>query len=236
MSMALKQVNKKLKAFMKSLVGSRILDLYLKYKGITLLTTATLVPVALILGKDAFEKVVMNDKQNGGFKIPSDIPVVDDDLIGNYLKLAGVGTLGAITPSTLVPLGVLMLLYNVHTTGSLVGGGKGVGNELMKYVKKVWGNRVLDLFVKYQGLKVLSASTLVPIALLLGRDMLEEVLSKNQSGGAKTPIPDDLPIVDDPLVGNYLKLTGLSLLSLTPSTLVPLGLVALLHNLYFEDN
>ena len=231
---ALKNASKKLKNFASSLVGSRVLDLYLKYKGIKMLTTATLVPVALILGKDMFEEVVMSESQTGG-KIPDNLPALDDPLVGTYLKLAGIGSLTTITPSTLVPLGVLMLLYDVYEDGQLMGGGNGVGSELMKFVKKVWGNRVLDLFVKYQGIKMLSASTLVPIALLLGRDALESVLIGEQEGGALPSIPDDLPVIDDPLVGNYLKLAGLSMLDLTPSTLLPLGLVAVLYNLYFSE-
>lgn len=236
MAMAMRQVSDKLKDFVRSIVGNRVLDLYLKYKGITMLTTATLVPVALLLGKDMFEDVILStDNQTGGDFIPDELPVVDDPLIGNYLKLAGIGSLAAITPYTLIPLGVLMLLYNIHETDSLIGGGNGMGNELMRYIKKIWGNRVLDLFVKYQGLKVLSASTLVPIALLLGRDMLEEVLSSNQKGGAKLPIPDDLPVIDDPLLGNYLKLAGISMLDLSASTLVPLGLVAVLYQMYLSN-
>ena len=45
---ALKNASRKLKNFAQSLVGNRIFDLYLKYKGISMLTTATLVPVALL--------------------------------------------------------------------------------------------------------------------------------------------------------------------------------------------
>ena len=234
--MSFKKVNNKLKKFVKSLVGNRVLDLYLKYKGITILTTATLVPVALLLGKDAFEKFILNSKiQSGGDLIPNKLPLVDDPLIGNYLKLAGVGSLASITPYTLIPLGILMLLYNVYETNTLIGGGNGTRSELMKYVNKIWGNRILDLFVKYQGLKVLSVSTLVPIALLLGRDMLEQVLLSKQKGGANLHIPEDLPLIDDPLLGNYLKLAGISMLDLSASTLIPLGLVAVLYQIYFSN-
>ena len=236
MSMSFKKVNNKLKKFVKSLVGNRVLDLYLKYKGITILTTATLVPVALLLGKNAFEEFILNSKnQSGGDLIPNRLPLMDDPLIGNYLKLAGIGSLASITPHTLIPLGVLMLLYNVYETNTLIGGGNGTRSELMKYVNKIWGNRILDLFVKYQGLKVLSVSTLVPIALLLGRDMLEQVLLSKQKGGANLHIPEDLPLIDDPLLGNYLKLAGISMLDLSASTLIPLGLVAVLYQIYFSN-
>ena len=75
-------VSKKLRDFAQSLVGNRVLDLYLKYLGVKTLTTATLVPVALIAGKSAMEKFLKNVEQKGGAKLP----VLDDPLIGNYLR------------------------------------------------------------------------------------------------------------------------------------------------------
>ena len=57
--MSLKRISDKLYNFGSSLVSNRVLDLYLKYNGIKMLTTATLVPVALILGKDVFENIIM---------------------------------------------------------------------------------------------------------------------------------------------------------------------------------
>ena len=228
---ALKTVSNKLRSFGRNLVGNRVFDLYLKYNGIKLLTTATLVPVALIMGRDAFENYVMDQTSQEGGMIPSKLPVIDDPLVGTYLKLAGLTSVSALTPQTLVPLGVAMLLFDVYER-SQTGGQRG-GAELMKYVKSIWGNRVLDLFVKYQGLKVLTSATLVPFALLMGRDALEDVLSGDQAGGS--PIPDDLPILDDPLVGNYLKLAGVSTLALSAETLLPVGLVAVLYHLYFEE-
>lgn len=227
----LRTVSNKLRDFGRKLVGNRFFDLYIKYNGIKLLTTATLVPVALIMGKNAFEEYIVEQRSQDGGMIPSNLPVIDDPLVGTYLKLAGLTSVTALTPQTLVPLGVAMLLYDVYER-SQSGGQKG-GAELMKYAKSVWGNRVLDIFVKYQGLKVLTSATLVPFALLMGRDVLEDILTGDQEGGS--PIPDDLPIVDDPLVGNYLKLAGVSTLSLSSGTLLPLGLVAVLYHLYFEE-
>jgi hypothetical protein len=237
------KVSNKLYDFASDLVGNRVLDLYLKYNGIKMLNTATLVPIALILGKNAFENIVM-EQRGGNLKIPDDLPVIDDPLVGSYFKLAGIPALAAITPQTLVPLGVLMLLYNLYETGQLgifsddlsssFTGRQSGGSELMKYIKNLWGNRVLDLFVKYQGLKTLTSATLVPFALLLGRDALEEVLSNKQRGGSRLTIPDDMPVLDDPLVGNYLKLAGIGSLSIAPNTLIPLGLAALLYHIYLE--
>jgi hypothetical protein len=113
-------------SFVKKLVDNRILDLYLKFLGITLLTPATLVPIALIMGKETFEKVVkdmkQNDKivQNGGKGfLDVRIPIIDSDLIGSALKLAGLTALN-VSPYTLVPLGVLMYIYNQYNSGEAI--------------------------------------------------------------------------------------------------------------------
>ena len=115
------------------------------------------------------------------------LPVLDDPLVGNYLKLAGLSTVN-VTMNTLVPLGTLMLVYHLFTKKETQTGG-----NLTKYVKRVYGNRVLDIFLKYQGIKMLTSTTLVPFALILGKDALENVLKNpgNQKGGF---VPDDLPV------------------------------------------
>lgn len=108
------------------------------------------------------------------------------------------------------------------------------GGSLTKFVKRTYGNRVIDLFAKYQGLKTLTSATLVPFALIMGRDALESLLKDDeQIGGAL--IPNNLPLLDDPLLGNYLKIAGLSTLQLTPNTLVPLGIIAVIYNLYLDN-
>ena len=223
----LNEASKKLYKFGSDLVGNRVFDLYLKYMGIKTLTSATLVPVALLLGKDAMESFLMDVEQTGG-AVLDDLPVLDDPLVGNYLKLAGLSTL-EITTNTLVPLGVLMLVYDLYMNRENQKGG-----SLKKFVKRTYGNRVIDLFAKYQGLKTLTSATLVPFALILGRDALESLLKDDQQMGGAL-IPANLPLLDDPLLGNYLKIAGLSTLQLTPNTLVPLGVIAVLYNLYLDN-
>ena len=80
-------------------------------------------------------------------------------------------------------------------------------------------------------LKCLPQPHLFRLALIFGKDMLENVLSGRQVGGA---VPDDMPTVDDPLLGNF-KLTGLSALSLTTDTLVPLSVLAVLYHVYLRE-
>ena len=115
--------------FLEKVVDNRVLDLYLKYLGITLLTPATLVPIALIMGKNVFEQVVKdikaNDKeiQKGGKGfLEVDIPILDDEIVGTGLKIAGITAL-TVSPYTLVPLAVIMYMYNIFENEQLQLGG-----------------------------------------------------------------------------------------------------------------
>jgi len=237
-----KQASTELKKFVKNLVGNRVFDLYLKYKGVKMLTSATLVPFALVMGRDAFKEFMKDDmpKQVGGdvvgdlaSLVDTKLPVVDDELFGSYLKLAGLTAL-KLTPSTLVPLGILMSVYHMYSSKGQTGGALNTGN-LKKNVKKILGNRVLDVYLKYMGIKLLTSATLVPFALLFGRDAFKDFVfdeSDGQTGGVR--IPKNIPFVDDPLLGSYLKIMGLTTLDLTMQTLVPLGILMAVYDLYLD--
>ena len=218
--------------FASSLVGNRVLDLYLKYQGILTLTSTTLVPIALILGKDTMQEYLKNsrkgyDQSGGGVHLP----VLDAPGIGTYLKLAGLTTL-PINAATLVPLGVLMAVYQMYMDRQQGGGSKLDTNMFYDFASGLVGNRVLDLFLKYKGIMTLNAYTLVPIALILGKDVLKDYVKNKgdtlQQGGQEVR----LPIADDPLIGNYLKLAGLATLPVTTTTLVPLGVLMVVYQLY----
>jgi hypothetical protein len=107
-----------LKSWLNKLTSNRVLDLYLKYLGITTLTTSTLVPLSLIMGRDFFEEsinfIISNDQKGGNF-LENKIPLLDDDLIGNYLKISGLTTL-TLSPHTLIPLGILMSIYSLYVS------------------------------------------------------------------------------------------------------------------------
>jgi hypothetical protein len=114
--------------FLRKTLNNRILDIYLKYLGITLLTPATLVPIALFMGQRTFNKVMTNIKKNDskiqkggrGFldkpHIPfiKEIPILDDEIMGKILKISGLFALGSISPYTLIPVGLLMVLYEKY--------------------------------------------------------------------------------------------------------------------------
>ena len=102
------------------------------------------------------------------------------------------------------------------------------GKNIKVWLKSILGNRVFDIYTKYIGLKTLTAATLVPFGLILSKQYLKPILLGEQVGGF---IPDDLPILDNELLGNYLKLLGLSILNLSPATLLPLGSIMILYDI-----
>jgi small basic protein len=98
--------------FVHKFIDNRILNIYLTYLGITTLTPTTLVPIALIYGQHAFKKAlkyIKNKEQSGG-----SIPVLDNNLVGTYLKIAGLSKL-SLSPQTLVPLGLAMAIYKAFS-------------------------------------------------------------------------------------------------------------------------
>jgi|TARA_B110000858_G_scaffold88228_1_gene101879 hypothetical protein len=115
--------------------------------------------------------------------------------------------------------------------------GKGInqvgGMNVKKFSKQILGNRVLDLYLKYAALKTLNSASLVPVAFILGKEYLEKIFTTQTGGGS--PIPSNIPLLDHPLVGMYLKLIGLSAINLTTGTLVPLGVLMIIHDLYSHD-
>lgn len=129
-------------------------------------------------------------------------------------------------------LGEILKDYgNMFTTK---GSGKKVfnGQNVRKFLKKVLGNRMLDLYLKYIGITTLSTATLVPLGLILSKDYVDKLINNKKIGGF---IPEKLPVIDNPIVGNYLKLAGLSMLQLSPGTLLPLGVVMIIYDLALKN-
>jgi hypothetical protein len=98
-------------------VTDTLMKEYMGMFGIYELTALTLVPFAFLLGRDLFERVVDDYKKAEGIESPAkvaqkggaaswmDIPILD-----TYLKIQGNIN---ITPATLVPFGILMVVYYV---------------------------------------------------------------------------------------------------------------------------
>lgn len=111
----------------KKILGSRILDVYLKYLGLKTLNTITMVPIAIIMGKQYFERYLKNKGQIGGGSLDIKVPFLDHPLVGELLKLTGLTVMG-VSPNTLVPLGIAIIAYDLLdkkvVNGELVGGAK----------------------------------------------------------------------------------------------------------------
>jgi hypothetical protein len=121
---------------------------------------------------------------------------------------------------------------SVYTTS---GGSRQVGGvSVRKFIKKIADNRLLDIYLKYMGVKTLTVSTLVPLGLIMGQEHLAGainfIINSDQKGG--NFLDNKIPVLDDELIGNYLKISGLSLINLDPATLVPLGILMVLYNMY----
>jgi len=126
-----------------------------------------------------------------------------------------------------------------HNYGSIYktsGGGRNQlgGQKVKTWLKKILGNRMFDLYVKYMGIKTLTTATLVPFGLILSRDYLEAFLKEDKQVGGGF-LDRDLPFIDNELIGTYLKIVGLSIMDLTPQTLLPLGAAMVLYDLALRD-
>lgn len=140
-----------MKSILKTLTSNRVLDLYLKYLGIKTLTTSTLVPISLIMGKKLFEKSVNyitdNNNQEGGFNLENKIPLLDDDLIGNYLKISGLTAL-TLSPHTLIPLGLIMSIYSMYiqnqTGGTKLLTGASIPPNIFQKIDTLWTGEPLS--------------------------------------------------------------------------------------------
>uniref|UniRef100_A0A6C0B570 Uncharacterized protein n=1 Tax=viral metagenome TaxID=1070528 RepID=A0A6C0B570_9ZZZZ len=106
------------------------------------------------------------------------------------------------------------------------------GKNVTDFLKKILGNRVFDLYLKYLGITSLTTSTLVPFGLVLSAEYADKIIKKKKVGKFTK---DRLPIIDNSLVGNYLKIAGLSLLELTPATLLPLGVIMVIYELAMKN-
>lgn len=112
--------------YASTLVNNRVLDLYLKALGVATLTPTTLVPLALIMGattfSDTVEDMLALEKRAGDSKKKKRVkkvhskddlyvPILDDAVFGTYTKYAGAAAQLALSPFTLIPIGLAVALY-----------------------------------------------------------------------------------------------------------------------------
>ena len=218
------KIHKKLYNFIKKIIGTRILRKYMVHLGIDHFQTNTLVPLSLLLGKKEFATYIKNTVQRGG-GVNCNINVMEDPLTSNYLKLAGLSS-EKINKDTLIPLGILKFIHSMHIHNFTQKNG-----ELTKYIKKDWNKDIIPLLKKHHNVRRLSTLTLVPLAIIMDKDILVNYLENNQDINMTN---SQLQFIKDPMLMNYFKLIGLNKKNLYISTLVPLGILAVLHHLYYE--
>jgi hypothetical protein len=104
-----------------------------------------------------------------------------------------------------------------------------------RFVHTLLGNRIMNLFLKWQGITTLNTNTMVPLFLLFGREMVQNMIENNQIGSGFLDFK--IPFVDDPMLGAYLLMLGLeSQKDINMTTMIPLGLAAALYQLYGTPN
>ena len=125
----------------------------------------------------------MNKHMVGGFDNLSQITFMDNPIFSSWINFKELQNIN-ITPSTLIPLGILIFIYNVFTKqmnypkkrsdkDSQSGGGsnKIADHDLSK--------ELINVF-KYSAGSV-NPSLLVPFGLLMGRDILMKVSENNKN-------------------------------------------------------
>ncbi len=164
---------------------------YMGMFGIYELTALTLVPFAFLLGRDIFEGVVKGYQKAEGVRSPAetvqkggaaswmDIPILD-----TFLKIQGNIN---ITPATLVPLGILMVVYYVIRGKKPENVQRG-GMSMPAFLT----NPNLKKYMDMMGISALNQQTLLPFALIISKElfdkyvMQQEKLVKNVDQATKT--------------------------------------------------
>lgn len=186
------------KKFISSILDNRVFDLYVKYMGITLLSPATLVPIGLLMGQRTFTKILNDIKRNdqkGGGVLDVKIPVIDDEIVGTGLKLAGLTAL-SLSPYTLVPLGVLMIVYDKFLKEQYFAKGgsqKSTTNCGITPYNPDNGIPFNNLDNDILKSKVFSYHGVEKNCNDINRPFIEGG-HKNKKGGSKLPVPNTIPI------------------------------------------
>lgn len=152
---------------------------YMGTFGIYELTALTLVPFAFLLGRDMFESVLSNLEKSEGIPAPAetvqkggvaswmDIPILD-----TFLKIQGNVN---ITPATLVPLGILMVVYYIirgKKPENVQRGGMNMPAFLV--------NPNLKKYMDMMSISALNQQTLLPFALIISKELFDRFVMQQE--------------------------------------------------------
>lgn len=156
-----------------------LIEKFMGMFGIYELTALTLVPFAFLLGRDVFENVIKGLEKGEGVVAPAkavqkggstswmDIPILD-----TFLKIQGNIN---ITPATLVPLGILMVVYYVIRGKKPENVQKG-GMNMPGFLT----NPSLKKYMDMMGISALNQQTLLPFALIISKELFDKYVMQNE--------------------------------------------------------
>jgi hypothetical protein len=152
---------------------------YMGMFGIYELTALTLVPFAFLLGRDIFEKVVKGYMKAEGIKAPAEVVQqggaanwMDIPILDTFLKIQGNIN---ITPATLVPLGILGIVYYVirgKKPEEAQVGGMGMPAFL--------SNPSLQKYMDMMKISTLTSQTMLPFALIISKELFDKYVRQQQ--------------------------------------------------------
>ena len=164
--------------FLAMSVTDPLMNQYMGMFGIYELTALTLVPFAFLLGRDLFEQVMKQYQSAEGVKAPAqvvqqggaanwmDIPILD-----TFLKIQGNIN---ITPATLVPLGILGVVYYVIRGKKPEEAQRGGG------VPAFLKTDSLKQYMDMMGISTLSYQTMLPFALIISKELFDRYVRQNK--------------------------------------------------------
>jgi len=159
-------------------VTDPLINKYMGMFGIYELTALTLVPFAFLLGRDLFEQVMGDYMKSENVKAPAqvvqqggaaswmDIPILD-----TFLKIQGNVN---ITPATLVPLGILGVVYYVIRGKKPEEAQRGGG--FPAFLKTDSLKQYMDMM----GISTLTHQTMLPFALIVSKELFDRYVLQNK--------------------------------------------------------
>ncbi len=152
---------------------------YMGTFGIYELTALTLVPFAFLLGRDMFESVLKSFEKAEGVAAPAEVVQqggaaswMDIPILDTFLKVQGNIN---ITPATLVPLGILMVVYYVIRGKKPENVQRG-GMSMPAFLT----NPTLKKYMDMMGISALNQQTLLPFALIISKELFDRYVMQQQ--------------------------------------------------------
>lgn len=130
------------------------------------------VPLGLTLAGHKLSKTIPKS-QLGGASLP---PVITDPIMSSYLTINGINLL---SPSTLIPIGVLLAVYFAYNNRSQLIQTGGVATDSTKVKRRTLVNdlkllvntRDLNKYIKSLGIEQITPQTKFPLATVLGKQV-----------------------------------------------------------------